>query len=447
MINKILIANRGEIALRVIRSCRELGIKTVAVYSTRDADSLHVRFADEDVCIGPPPVSQSYLNIPNIISAAEVCDADAIHPGYGFLSENAQFARVCKECRIEFIGPPAEVIEKMGDKAAARRTVMAVGVPTVPGSEGVVETVEEGLAAAAECGYPVFIKAAAGGGGRGMRLVRTPDEFEMNFQAASGEALLAFGDGSVYVEKYLNNPKHIEFQIMADKYGNVVHVGERDCSVQRRRQKLIEETPCSILPDSMRQRMGEAAVLVAKSAGYVGAGTVEFLWDQGENFYFIEMNTRLQVEHPVTEVVTVWDLVKEQISIAAGEPLSRRQEDIVFYGHAIECRINAEDPAKNFMPSVGKIITYHQPGGSGVRVDSHAYQEYSVPPDYDSMIGKLIVRAADRDEAIRRMIRCLDEYIIEGIKTTIPFHLELMENARFRRGDFGIQFLSDDFGL
>ena len=447
MFEKILIANRGEIALRVIRSCRELGIRTVAVYSESDADSLHVRFADEDICIGPAPSSASYLNIPNIISAAEISDAEAIHPGYGFLAENAQFARICRECRIEFIGPPPEVIEKMGDKAEAKRTVQALGVPVIPGSDGPVATVEEGLAVAHEWGFPVLIKASAGGGGRGMRLVQTPAQFEPCFLAASAEALKAFGDGTLYVEKCLHDPKHIEIQIMADKHGNVVHVGERDCSVQRRRQKLIEETPCVMLPQHLRERMAETATQVARAVGYVGAGTVEFLWDRGESFYFMEMNTRLQVEHPVTEIVTLWDLVKEQISIAAGEPLSRRQEDVTFGGHAMECRINAEDPERDFIPSPGKLTTYHQPGGSGVRVDSHAYQEYVVPPHYDSLIGKLIVRARDRDEAIRRMIRCLDEYIIEGVKTTIPFHLRMMENARFRSGDFGIRFLEEDFGL
>ncbi|MCX7014663.1 MAG: acetyl-CoA carboxylase biotin carboxylase subunit [Candidatus Sumerlaeota bacterium] len=447
MFDKILIANRGEIALRVIRSCRELEIPSVAVYSECDADSLHVRFADEAICIGPPPSAQSYLNIGNIISAAEISDADAIHPGYGFLAENPQFARICRQCQIEFIGPPAEVIEKMGDKAEAKRTAQSLGVPVIPGSDGRVATIEEGLAVANECGLPVLIKAVAGGGGRGMRLVETPAEFEHSWRAAATEAELAFGNSALYIEKYLHDPKHIEIQVMGDKHGNAVHVGERDCSVQRRRQKLIEETPCVLLPDSVRREMAECALRLAKAVQYVGAGTIEFLWDRKDRFYFMEMNTRLQVEHPVTESVTLWDLVKEQISIAAGEPLSRRQEDISFIGHSIECRINAEDPERNFLPCPGKLTTYHQPGGSGVRVDSHAYQEYVMPPHYDSLMGKLIVRAHDRDEAIRRMIRCLDEYIIEGVKTTIPFHLKMMQNARFRGGDFGIKFLEQDFGL
>ena len=447
MFDKILIANRGEIALRVIRSCRELEIRTVAVYSECDADSLHVRFADEAICIGPPPSARSYLNIGNIISAAEISDADAIHPGYGFLAENPQFARICQQCKIEFIGPPAEVIEKMGDKAEAKRTAQSLGVPVIPGSDGPVATIDDGLAVANECGFPVLIKAVAGGGGRGMRLVETPADFENLWRAAATEAEMAFGNSSLYVEKCLHDPKHIEIQIMGDKHGNAVHVGERDCSVQRRRQKLIEETPCVLLPEAVRREMTECAVRLTKATGYVGAGTIEFLWDRKDHFYFMEMNTRLQVEHPVTETVTLWDLVKEQISIAAGEPLSRRQEDITFIGHSIECRINAEDPDRNFLPSPGKLTTYHQPGGSGVRVDSHAYQEYVMPPNYDSLMGKLIVRARDRDEAIRRMTRCLDEYIIEGVKTTIPFHRKMMQNARFRSGDFGIQFLEQDFGL
>ena len=363
MFSKILIANRGEIALRIIRSCKEMGIRTVAVYSEADADSLHVRFADEDVCIGPPVSAGSYLNIHNIISAAEVTDAEAIHPGYGFLSENAQFARVCRQCRIAFIGPSPEAIEKMGDKAEAKRTAKAAGVPVIPGSDGPVDSVEEGLAAAHKVGFPVLVKASAGGGGRGMRLVMSPGDFEMNYRAASAEAQKAFGNGELYVEKCLIDPKHIEVQIMADSHGNVVHVGERDCSVQRRRQKLIEETPCSILPEKIRKRMTDSAIKLAKHTGYVGAGTVEFLWDKADNFYFMEMNTRLQVEHPITEVVTTWDLVKEQILIANGQKLSRKQEDIKFLGHAIECRINAEDPARNFMPSPGMITAYHQPSG------------------------------------------------------------------------------------
>lgn len=447
MFSKILIANRGEIALRIIRSCKEMGIRTVAVYSEADADSLHVRFADEDVCIGPPVSAGSYLNIHNIISAAEVTDAEAIHPGYGFLSENAQFARVCRQCRIAFIGPSPEAIEKMGDKAEAKRTAKAAGVPVIPGSDGPVDSVEEGLAAAHKVGFPVLVKASAGGGGRGMRLVMSPGDFEMNYRAASAEAQKAFGNGELYVEKCLIDPKHIEVQIMADSHGNVVHVGERDCSVQRRRQKLIEETPCSILPEKIRKRMTDSAIKLAKHTGYVGAGTVEFLWDKADNFYFMEMNTRLQVEHPITEVVTTWDLVKEQILIANGQKLSRRQEDIKFLGHAIECRINAEDPERNFMPSPGMITAYHQPSGSGVRVDSHMYQTYSVPPNYDSLIGKVIVRASDRTEAIQRMIRCLDEYVIEGIKTTIPFHGKMMHNEGFRKGDFGVQFLEKELGL
>lgn len=447
MFSKILIANRGEIALRIIRSCKEMGIRTVAVYSEADADSLHVRFADEDVCIGPANSAESYLNIHNIITAAEVTDAEAIHPGYGFLSENAQFARVCRQCRITFIGPPPEAIERMGDKAEAKRTARAAGVPVIPGSDGPVLSIDDGIAAAEKVGFPVLVKASAGGGGRGMRLVQTPAEFEQNFRAASAEAQKAFGNGELYVEKCLTDPKHIEVQILADTHGNVVHLGERDCSIQRRRQKLIEESPCAILPEKIRRRMTDAACKLAKHTGYVGAGTVEFLWDKDDNFYFMEMNTRLQVEHPVTEMITTWDLVKEQIRIAAGERLSRRQDEIKFLGHAIECRINAEDPDRNFIPSPGTITTFHQPSGSGVRVDSHVYQSYRVPPNYDSMIGKIIVRGIDREEAIRRMSRCLDEFFIEGIKTTIPFHVKMMQDERFEKGNFGVQFLETEFGL
>ncbi len=445
MFNKVLIANRGEIALRIIRACRELGIKTVAVFSEADVDSLHVRFADEDICIGKAAGADSYLNIARIISAAEITDADAIHPGYGFLAENPHFADICQECKIKFIGPPAEIIRKMGDKAEAKKTMRAAGVPVVPGSEGVANSIEEARAIAEEIGYPVIIKASAGGGGRGMRIAHTEASLTTGFLTARNEAESAFGNPEVYIEKYVESPRHIEIQVMGDEHGNVVHLGERDCSIQRRHQKLLEESPSPAVSDKLREAMGEAAVSAAKSIGYPGAGTVEFLLGANGHFYFMEMNTRIQVEHPVTEMVTGLDLVKTQILVAAGEKLSFRQEDIRFTGHAIEARINAEDPDKNFMPCPGRITTFHTPGGPGVRVDSHAYEEYQIPPHYDSMIAKLICWDHDRERCISRLARALDEFIIEGVKTTIPLHKRILDNAEFRKGIYSTDFLETAF--
>ncbi|ACX52393.1 acetyl-CoA carboxylase, biotin carboxylase [Ammonifex degensii KC4] len=441
MFRKVLIANRGEIALRIIRACRELGIKTVVVYSEADRESLPVRLADEAVCIGPPPASQSYLNITNILSAAEVTGADAIHPGYGFLAENASFAEICSTCGLTFIGPPVEALEKMGSKALARKTVAAAGVPVVPGSEEVITDVKEALRLAAELGYPVLIKASAGGGGRGMRVVHTPAELEKALAAAQSEAEAAFGSPEVYLEKYLEEPRHIEFQIVGDKYGNLIYLGERDCSIQRRNQKLLEESPSVALTPELRRRMGEAAVKAAQAVGYHNVGTVEFLLDKHGNFYFIEMNTRIQVEHPVTEMVTGWDLVKEQIKLAAGERLACRQEDVKLTGWAIECRINAEDPERQFAPCPGRITAYLPPGGPGIRVDSAVYPGYEIPPYYDSLIAKLIAWGRDREEAIARAERALEEFVIEGISTTIPFHLKVLRNAFFRRGEVYTNFV------
>jgi acetyl-CoA carboxylase, biotin carboxylase subunit len=427
MFRKILIANRGEIALRVIRACRELGIRTVAVYSEADRESLHVRFADEDVCIGPAPARESYLNIPRIIAAAEITGADAIHPGYGFLAENAEFAEICERSDIVFIGPSAEQIRLMGDKAMARRTMMGVGVPTVPGSDGAVDDAEAGLATAREIGFPVLIKAAAGGGGKGMRVAQDEATFAAQFGMAQNEARAAFGDPSVYLEKYLSRPRHIEIQIMGDRLGNVVHFGERECSLQRRHQKLVEEAPSAALTPELRARMGEAATRGASAIGYFSAGTVEFLLDEDDSFYFMEMNTRIQVEHPVTELVTGVDLVKEQIRVAAGERLSVAATPEL-RGHCIECRINAEDPKRNFAPSPGQITIFHPPGGPGVRVDTHVYAGYLVPPYYDSLIGKLIVHGNTRAEALVRTRIALESFIIEGVHTTIPFLLELLQH-------------------
>jgi acetyl-CoA carboxylase, biotin carboxylase subunit len=427
MFRKVLIANRGEIALRVIRACRELGIRTVAVYSEADRESLHVRFADEDICIGPPQARDSYLNIPRIIAAAEITGADAIHPGYGFLAENAEFAEICERSDIVFIGPSAEQIRLMGDKAMARKTMMGVGVPTVPGSPGAIEDAVTALETAREIGFPVLIKAAAGGGGKGMRVANDAETFPAMLQMAQNEARSAFGDASVYLEKYLARPRHIEIQIMGDRYGNVQHFGERECSLQRRHQKLVEEAPSVALTPDLRERMGEAATRGAKAIGYFSAGTVEFLLDEDDSFYFMEMNTRIQVEHPVTELVTGVDLVKEQIRVAAGEPLSVTATPEL-RGHCIECRINAEDPARNFAPSPGQITIFHPPGGPGVRVDTHAYAGYMVPPYYDSLIGKLIVHGNTREEAIIRTRIALESFIIEGVHTTIPFLLELLQD-------------------
>ena len=444
MFNKILIANRGEIALRIIRACKEMGIKTVAVYSTADADSLHTWFADEAVCIGPPQSSDSYLNVARIISAAEITDAEAIHPGYGFLAENADFAELCRSCKIKFIGPKPDVITRMGDKAIAKKTMRDAGVPVVPGSKEEITSLDEAKAIAEEIGYPVIIKASAGGGGRGMRIASTPLALSTAFITAQSEAEKAFGNPGVYMERYISNPKHIEVQVFADEHGNVVHFGERDCSIQRRHQKLIEESPCAIIRPETRAKLGDIAVRAAQAVGYTNAGTIEFLMDENQDFYFMEMNTRIQVEHPVTELVTLTDLVKLQLSVAAGEPFNFTQEEIQFKGgHAIECRINAENPDKGFIPSPGKITTWHAPGGNGVRVDSHCYEEYVIPPYYDSMIAKLLTRATTREECIARMERALQEFIVEGVKTTIPFQLKVMRSKEFRAGTFGTGFLDD----
>jgi acetyl-CoA carboxylase biotin carboxylase subunit len=440
MFTKVLIANRGEIALRVIRACRELGIQTVAVYSEADRESLHVRFADDDVCIGPPPARESYLNIPRIIAAAEITGADAIHPGYGFLAENAEFAEICAASKIHFIGPTPEQIRLMGDKATARRTMTTVGVPIIPGSPGPIEDSDEAQGFAKDVGFPVIIKAAAGGGGKGMRVARDADDFARSFQLARSEALSAFGNGDVYVEKYLERPRHIEFQIMGDKHGHVIHLGERDCSVQRRHQKLIEEAPSPAMTPALRAKMGDAAVAGAKAIEYVGAGTIEMLLDQDGSYYFMEMNTRIQVEHPVTEMLTGVDLVKEQIRVAAGEKLGVKELPPL-RGHVIEVRVNAEDPARNFQPSPGKILAFHPPGGPGVRLDTHVYDGYTVPPYYDSLLAKLICQGRDRAEAIARMKVALESFIIEGVTTTIPFLGRVMSNANFAKGDFDTKFL------
>lgn len=442
MFRRILIANRGEIALRIIRSCRELGIETVAIYSEADRDSLHVRMADQAVCVGPGPSARSYLNIPNILSAAVLTEVDAIHPGYGYLAERAHFADMCATHGIKFIGPSVETIERMGDKAVAKRMMQEAGVPVIPGSEQAVETEEEAIALAEEIGYPIMLKAAAGGGGKGMRLVADRDELLRAWPVARGEAQAAFGDDRLYMERFIESPRHIEVQILADEHGNVIHLGERECSIQRRHQKMIEEAPSAVIDPDLRRRMGEAAVAGARAAGYFNAGTMEFLVDRSGNFYFMEMNTRIQVEHPVTEMVTGVDIVKEQILIAAGEPLSYKQEDIHWQGHAIECRINAEDPDKDFRPSPGVITFYHAPGGPGIRIDSAAYTGLEVSPFYDSMIAKVIAYGADREEAIRRMEGALDELTIEGIKTNIDFHRAVLANERFRRGEVATDFLA-----
>jgi acetyl-CoA carboxylase biotin carboxylase subunit len=436
---KILIANRGEIALRIIRTCREMGIKTVAIYSTADKESLHVKFADEAVCIGPPASKLSYLNIPNIIAAAEITNADAIHPGYGFLSENADFSRICQEYNIKFIGPSPEMIDSMGDKASAKDTMKKAGVPTIPGSDGLLESAAEGKKLAAEITYPVIIKATAGGGGRGMRVIQSEAEFDKAWNDARVEAEAAFGNGGLYLEKFVEEPRHVEIQVVGDKYGKVCHLSERDCSIQRRHQKLVEETPSPIITPELRERMGAAAIKGASAIAYEGAGTIEFLVDKHGNFYFMEMNTRIQVEHPVTEEVTDFDLIKEQIKVAAGVPISGKNYEPNLY--AIECRINAEDPANGFRPSPGKITNLHLPGGHGVRIDSHVYAGYTIPPNYDSMIAKLIVSAQSREEAIVRMKRALQEFVIEGIKTTIPFHIRLMDDKGFRSGKFTTKYL------
>lgn len=444
MFKKILIANRGEIALRILRTCKEMGIDTVAIYSTADKDSLHVRFANEAVCIGPPPSNLSYLNIPQIIAAAEITNADAIHPGYGFLSENAEFSRVCQEHNIKFIGASPEMINQMGDKATAKDTMKKAGVPTIPGSEGLLESIEEGMTIAKKIKYPVMLKATAGGGGRGMRVVKDDTEFKKAWDDARMEAGAAFGNDGLYLEKFIEEPRHIEIQIVGDKNGKACHLSERDCSIQRRHQKLVEETPSPAMTKKLRDKMGEAAVKAAEAINYEGAGTVEFLVDKNKDFYFMEMNTRIQVEHPITEQVTDFDLIKEQIKVAAGIEISGKN----YYPHlySMECRINAEDPAMDFRPSPGKITNLHLPGGQGVRVDSHVYAGYSIPPNYDSMIAKLIVSAQTREEVIVRMKRALEEFVIEGIKTTIPFHIKLMEDPQFQSGKFTTAFM-DTFDL
>lgn len=439
MFKKILIANRGEIALRIIRTCKEMGVKTVAVYSTADRDSLHVRFADEAVCIGPPPSKDSYLNIPNIISAAEVTNADAIHPGYGFLSENAKFSAICADYGIKFIGATADQINSMGDKASAKETMKKAGVPTIPGSEGLLNSVKEGIALANEIGYPVILKATAGGGGRGMRVVWKDEDFENAWDSARQESGAAFGNDGLYMEKYIEDPRHIEIQIIGDQFGKACHLSERDCSIQRRHQKLVEEAPSPFMTDELREKMGEAAIKGALAVKYEGAGTIEFLVDKHRNFYFMEMNTRIQVEHPVTEEVINFDLIKEQIKVASGIPISGKS--YLPKMHAIECRINAEDPFNGFRPSPGKITHFHSPGGHGVRVDTHVYAGYTIPPNYDSMIAKLICVAQTREEAISTMERALSEFVIEGIKTTIPFHLRLMKDPNFRAGNFTTKFM------
>lgn len=439
MFKKILIANRGEIALRIIRTCHEMGIKTVAVYSTADKDSLHVKFADEAVCIGPPPSKDSYLNMASIIAAAEITNADAIHPGYGFLSENAKFSEICRQNNIKFIGASPEMINAMGDKSNAKDTMKKCGVPTIPGSEGLLKDVEEALEVAKQIKYPVIIKATAGGGGRGMRIIWKEEDLQAAWDSATQEATAAFGNGALYMEKYIEEPRHIEIQIVGDQYGKACHLSERDCSVQRRHQKLVEETPSPFMTPELRDAMGDAAVKAALSISYEGVGTVEFLVDKHRNFYFMEMNTRIQVEHPITEEVIDYDLIREQILVASGVPISGKN----YYPqlHAIECRINAENPFMNFAPSPGKITTLHTPGGHGVRVDSHVYSGYTIPPNYDSMVGKLITVAQTREEAIAKMHRALSEYVIEGVKTTIPFHLKLMENEDFKKGNYTTKFL------
>jgi acetyl-CoA carboxylase biotin carboxylase subunit len=443
MFKKILIANRGEIALRIIRTCKEMGIKTVAVYSKADEDSLHVKFADEAVCIGPANSKESYLKIPSILAAAEITNAEAIHPGYGFLAENAEFSRICSEHKIKFIGPSPEMINSMGDKATAKDTMIKSRVPVVPGSDGIVEDYDTAKKICAEIGYPVIIKASAGGGGRGMRVVTEESKLKQSFDTCRNEASTAFGNPEVYIEKFVQDPRHIEIQVLGDQHGNVIHLGERECSLQRRHQKILEESPSPVMTPELRERMGTAAIKAAKAINYEGAGTIEFLVDKDHNFYFMEMNTRIQVEHPVTEEVTNVDLIREQIRVAAGLKLD--DKPLKMRGHCIECRINAEDPAHNFRPSAGLITVFHTPGGHSVRIDSHAYSGYRIPSNYDSMIGKLIVSAPTREEAINRMRRSLEEFIIEGVKTTIPYHLQLMDDEGFKKGEFNTHYLETKF--
>lgn len=447
MIRKVLIANRGEIAVRIIRACKELGIQTVAIYSEADKDAMHTQLADEAICVGKPKSKDSYLNESNIISAAVITKCNAIHPGFGFLSENAEFASICEECKIKFIGPSGKTISIMGDKARAREIMKNADVPVIPGSNGIVKSIEEAYIEAKEIGYPVMIKAALGGGGKGIRIVHKEDELENAYFTAKSEAKVNFGDDTIYIEKFIENPRHIEFQILGDEHGNIIHLGERDCTIQRRNQKVLEEAPSSILSDDLRIEMGRAAINAAKAVNYFNAGTIEFLVDKYSNFYFMEMNTRIQVEHPITEMITSIDIVKEQIKIASGECLSFSQDEVEIKGHAIECRINAENPRKGFIPSPGKIEFLNLPGGNGIRVDTAVYSGYTIPPTYDSMIAKLIAYGKSREEAINKMLRALDEFVIEGIDNNIDFQIDILNNEKFRLGDFDTSFISKEYNL
>ncbi|MDB1954475.1 acetyl-CoA carboxylase biotin carboxylase subunit [Clostridium tertium] len=447
MIRKVLIANRGEIAVRIIRACKELGIQTVAIYSEADKDAMHTQLADEAICVGKPKSKDSYLNESNIISAAVITKCNAIHPGFGFLSENAEFASICEECNIKFIGPSSKTISIMGDKARAREIMKNADVPVIPGSNGIVKSIEEAYIEAKEIGYPVMIKAALGGGGKGIRIVHKEDELENAYFTAKSEAKVNFGDDTIYIEKFIENPRHIEFQILGDEHGNIIHLGERDCTIQRRNQKVLEEAPSSILSDDLRIEMGRAAINAAKAVNYFNAGTIEFLVDKYSNFYFMEMNTRIQVEHPITEMITSIDIVKEQIKIASGECLSFSQDEVEIKGHAIECRINAENPRKGFIPSPGKIEFLNLPGGNGIRVDTAVYSGYTIPPTYDSMIAKLIAYGKSREEAINKMLRALDEFVIEGIDNNIGFQIDILNNEKFRLGDFDTSFISKEYNL
>lgn len=447
MIRKVLIANRGEIAVRIIRACKELGIQTVAIYSEADKDAMHTQLADEAICVGKPKSKDSYLNESNIISAAVITKCNAIHPGFGFLSENAEFASICEECNIKFIGPSNKTISIMGDKARAREIMKNADVPVIPGSNGIVKSIEEAYIEAKEIGYPVMIKAALGGGGKGIRIVHKEDELENAYFTAKSEAKVNFGDDTIYIEKFIENPRHIEFQILGDEHGNIIHLGERDCTIQRRNQKVLEEAPSSILSDDLRIEMGRAAINAAKAVNYFNAGTIEFLVDKYSNFYFMEMNTRIQVEHPITEMITSIDIVKEQIKIASGECLSFSQDEVEIKGHAIECRINAENPRKGFIPSPGKIEFLNLPGGNGIRVDTAVYSGYTIPPTYDSMIAKLIAYGKSREEAINKMLRALDEFVIEGIDNNIDFQIDILNNEKFRLGDFDTSFISKEYNL
>ncbi|TGY43407.1 acetyl-CoA carboxylase biotin carboxylase subunit [Clostridium sartagoforme] len=447
MIRKVLIANRGEIAVRIIRACKELGIQTVAIYSEADKDAMHTELADEAICVGKPKSKDSYLNVSNIISAAVITKCNAIHPGFGFLSENAEFAAICEECNIKFIGPSSKTISIMGDKSRAREIMKKANVPVIPGSDGIVENIEDAYIEAEKIGYPVMVKAALGGGGKGIRIVHSKEELENAFFTAKSEAMANFGDDTIYMEKFIVNPRHIEFQILGDEHGNIVHLGERDCTVQRRNQKVLEEAPSSIISSVLREEMGKAAVRAAKAVKYYNAGTIEFLVDKYGSFYFMEMNTRIQVEHPVTEMITSIDIVKEQIKIANGSDLSFSQEDVCIKGHAIECRINAENPKKGFIPSPGKIEFLNLPGGNGIRVDTAVFTGYKIPPTYDSMIAKLIAYGKDREEAINKMLRALDEFVIEGIDNNIDFQIDILNNEKFRLGDFDTSFISKEFNL